>query len=114
MNGSPSVRIMADYDCFPLWILQPDGAYDNVDPGDILASESIRNGLRRWADIYDGTLDRSDPASSGFRSPREHQLFVEWGRSLAHASSNLLRDSVLYFDDIERVDFEIFPESIGD
>ncbi|GAA5532449.1 NUDIX hydrolase [Deinococcus aluminii] len=49
---------MADYESFPLW-----SRGENLDPLTLLLSCELTARLLAWADAYDSTLNRTDPAS---------------------------------------------------
>jgi len=77
-----SLRLMADYECHPLWDLEP-GMYGDIDPETLPISEDLKRRLAGWAREFDETLNRDDPASSGFKSDEAEQAFKERGRQLA-------------------------------
>lgn len=89
---------MADYECAPLWESGAD-AY-NVGPESLPISEGLQARLWRWADAYDATLNRDDPASSGFPTEAEGQRFIQHGRTLQRQLQAELGDGfeVTYFD----------------
>jgi hypothetical protein len=69
------IRVMADYDSYPLWRRDEDGTANR--------SQELADELMRWADDYDRTLNREDPVSSGFPDAAVESEFVERGRRLA-------------------------------
>jgi hypothetical protein len=73
---------MADYDSFPLWLRDPDGTA-NVDPTTLPISPELAQELLHWADVYDGTLNRADPAEPGFPDPAAEDDFYASGEGLA-------------------------------
>jgi hypothetical protein len=75
------LKLMTDYDAFPLWELFEDGVR-NVSPDELPLSGELRAALVSWAAAYDGTLDPDDPALSGFASPAEEDAFEAEGRRL--------------------------------
>ncbi|UQN06009.1 NUDIX hydrolase [Deinococcus sp. QL22] len=54
-----TLKLMADYHCFPLW--KPDG--DNLDPATLGVPTALAARLEAWADTFDSTLNRADPMS---------------------------------------------------
>lgn len=96
------LRLMPDYECFPLWEVRPDGVR-NVDPGELGMSQQLRSELHEWSATYDATLCRDDPASSGFASPEQERAFEETGRRLWQALRVELGDDVelSYFSQLE-------------
>jgi hypothetical protein len=77
-----SIKLMADYQCFPLWDVSP-GAVGNIDPEDLPISLSLQQMLMGWAAKFDATLNMNDLASSGFGSERAASEFRKEGEALA-------------------------------
>lgn len=71
---------MPDYQCWPLWHEDEIG---NVDPASLPITSELRGRLVRWAQQYNDTLVRDDPASSGFPSQDAEDAFEREGRALA-------------------------------
>ena len=76
------IRVMADYGCWPLW-WDGDGAVGNIAPSGLGLSESLLAALLAWAASFDATLNREDPARSGFASREDWQRFHAEGARLA-------------------------------
>ena len=75
------LRVMADYDCWPLW---NDDDPDNVDPATLPISAALLDRLARWQQRFDDLLDRADPARSpGFATDYAEAAFEAEGRQLA-------------------------------
>jgi len=72
---------MADYDCSPLW--EPGGTRYPINPEDLPLSAPLRARLWAWAEVFDATLDRNDPPSSGFPSEEARRHFIREGSALA-------------------------------
>ena len=83
-----TIKLMADYDCWPLWE-QGSNEY-NVDPAYLPISDDLRADLLQWGDAYDATLNRHDPARSGFSDPEAEGEWKLRGKSLA----NRLREEI--------------------
>ena len=75
------IKLMADYDSFPLWEASP-GQVGNIDPRDLPISAGLRARLAKWAGDFDATLDRDDPIESGFQSEEAEADFSQTGRDL--------------------------------
>lgn len=75
---SSRLRLMPDYDCFPVW----NDRGECLDPATLRISASLRHDLLAWADVYDATLDRQDPARSGFASESQRRAFMAEGLTL--------------------------------
>ncbi|MCX4391263.1 hypothetical protein OG777_30630 [Micromonospora peucetia] len=90
---------MADYECYPTWLAGFAGV-DNVDPAEMPISDELAAALLQWAQTYDGTLDRDDPASSGFPERDQEADFYAAGHELARRLAAELsgRYPVEYFD----------------
>ena len=89
---------MADYECWPLW--EPGADLYALEPTSLPISAHLQERLWRWAEVYDATLNREDPASSGFSSEAERQEFIRDGLTLHQRLQNELGDDfkVAYFD----------------
>lgn len=95
----PVIKVMADYESFPLWQRDSEGT-TNIDPATLPISQHLARELLRWAEAYDGTLNRSDPLSSGFPSPVAEVDFYAQGERLASQLAAELGPgyAVEYFD----------------
>lgn len=76
------IRVMADYECWPLW-WDGDGRVGNIAPSDLGLSDCLWADLKAWASAYDATLNRDDPLSSGFASSDDQKQFHAQGERLA-------------------------------
>lgn len=86
-----TIKLMADYHCWPLWGVAADDLGD-IDPADLPLSEDLRLRLRRWAAAYDATLVEDDPVRSGFASDAAAAAFEAEGRALGEALATELGD----------------------
>lgn len=77
-----NIKVMADYQCHPLWELSP-GECGDIDPNTLPISEELKQKLTDWAALFDETLDISDPANSGFKSGEVESDFKAQGIKLA-------------------------------
>ncbi|WIX91348.1 hypothetical protein [Amycolatopsis sp. DG1A-15b] len=84
MTAEKTLRVLADYDCWALWVFAPP-RMENVDPADpeLGLSPALVGELNRWADEYTATLNRDDPKASSFMAGAEEREFVARGRRLA-------------------------------
>lgn len=57
------VKVLADYDCHPLWALDEDN-YGDFPPETLGLSEALTADLKAWADAYSASLNREDPTSN--------------------------------------------------
>ena len=89
-----ALKLMADYQCFPLWEISP-GAVGNVDPASLAISSNLIARLNEWAARFDSTLDLDDPMNSGFPSDAAEREFATDGRDLCRALQVELGDGYL-------------------
>ena len=96
-DTTPSrIKVMTDYDSPPLW---NGDAVGPIDPRSLDLPESLTLGLEAWQKWYDETLVRDDPATSGFTTDAERDLFVATGELLATRLAHVLQGTeVVYFD----------------
>ena len=86
MNDWPesrTIRLMADYECHPLWLSGPQAGDIAPDDPRLGLSSKLAERLSDWADEYDGILCVDDPVSSGFSSPETELAFYRVGEELA-------------------------------
>lgn len=75
------LRLMTDYECHPIWEELADGER-NLAPQDLPISPELVSRLIQWQLDYDRTLDRQDPARSGFKSREQEEAFEREGRAI--------------------------------
>jgi hypothetical protein len=75
------IKLMADYECFPLWEASP-GVVGNIDPNELPLTAGLREELSEWARMFDAVLNQDDPAESGFASNEAEVHFQNMGRDL--------------------------------
>ena len=100
---SKTMKLMADYGCFPLWESRDDDPSGNVNPNDLLLSADLRSALARWSNLYDQTLNQDYPPDSGFRTVTEEDAFeIEGHRLWKELQSELGGEyKVVYFSSRE-------------
>jgi len=93
------IKLMADFDCYPLWDMDDGG---DIDPTDLPLSEGTIERLFNWQNIYDGIIDWDDPASAGFASEKEKMVFEREGISLWKKIQKELGDEyeIVYFSQL--------------
>jgi hypothetical protein len=57
------IKVMADYDCHPLWALDED-VYGDIAPEKLNLSPELTHDLNVWAEAYSSSLNREDPSQS--------------------------------------------------
>lgn len=77
-----AIKLMADYQCYPLWEASP-GHVGNIDPSTLPISSDLISLLMEWARMYDKTLNLDDPARSGFESEKKKSEFKKFGNEIA-------------------------------
>lgn len=92
------LRLMAEFDCFPLWKQTTDGV-ENIAPASLAVSPELQRDINAWANAWQATFNRSDPLASGFTSALDEVRFDEAGRELwARLQKELRSDfEVSYF-----------------
>ncbi|WP_075002083.1 hypothetical protein [Streptomyces qinglanensis] len=94
-----TIRLAAEYECHPLWT-SSDSGEENFAPSDLPISGQLSEDIEHWAEDYESTYDRDDPARSGFSTPEAEKGFTEEGLKLAHRLSRELAGEwvVKYFN----------------
>ncbi|MFK3974357.1 hypothetical protein ACI2KS_26905 [Pseudomonas sp. NPDC087358] len=77
-----TIKLMADYQCHPLWHDSMD-EFGDIDPQDLPLSSELRARLAQWARDYDQTLNLDAPQDSGFKSEALEAEFTAEGHRLA-------------------------------
>ena len=77
-----NIKLMADYQCHPLWNMSP-GEYGDVSPDDLPISQNLKDRLTAWARAFDATLNMDYPPDSGFESEEAEAEFKREGYRLA-------------------------------
>jgi len=77
-----NIKLMADYQCHPIWNISPD-EYGDVNPDDLPISQDLKERLAAWARAFDATLNMDYPPDSGFESEEAEAEFKREGYRLA-------------------------------
>lgn len=98
-----TIKLMADYQCYPLWWDEPE-LVGNIDPAKLPLSQETLDRLSNWTSAYDATLNQDYPPDSGFGSEEDAQAFEQEGISLwQQLQKELAPDyEVLYFSEQQR------------
>ncbi|WP_220702065.1 hypothetical protein [Cupriavidus plantarum] len=70
------IKLMADYQCFPLWEASP-GEVGNIDPDEFPISQELKARLASVARQYDETLNMDYPPDSGFKNSEAEAKFKQ-------------------------------------
>lgn len=94
------IRLMADYQYFPLWEMDDVG---DIDPNELPLSEEIITRLLKWQKIYDETMNWDAPTMSNFASKNELIAFEIEGISLWNELQKELGEDyqIYYFSQLE-------------
>lgn len=76
------IKLMADYQCYPLWNVSP-GESGDIDPSELPISKGLQQHLLKWVAIYNETLDQDYPPNSGFKTQELEIKFKVEGERLA-------------------------------
>ena len=92
------IKLMTDYEYYPLWEEFSDGI-SNIAPSSLPIPASLAERIDAWSDDYDKTMNREDPASSGFSSKLAVVEFDEKGRAIFNELKQELDEgfTVTYF-----------------
>lgn len=101
-----NLKLMADYECYALW---DEDAVDNLNPDELPISEELKQRIHRWEDSFDATLNRADPANSGFPTDEALMQFDEEGLNLWREITRQLDEGykVRYFSPTSRKVIEV-------
>jgi len=78
----PTLRLMADYECYPLW--GSEGGLRNLNPLDLPITGDLATALTEWADEYTATMERTNPRISGFLDVAAAEAWLSAGAELAN------------------------------
>ncbi|WP_080759658.1 hypothetical protein [Acinetobacter pittii] len=76
------IKLMPDYQCYPLWEYDELGLVANLNPEDLPVSKVLIDKLILWSDMYDETLCLDNPINSGFKSREDEKKFQLLGEEL--------------------------------
>lgn len=91
-----SIKVMTDYQCFPIWHYGSDNVGD-IDPTTLPISKELAASFLKWASTYDATLNRQDPIKSGFPTESAETEFIEKGLELAQRLKSELKSTEVYY-----------------
>ena len=80
-SQSKRIKVMADYDCDPLWALDEE-LYGDIAPELMGLSPELTRDLNAWAEAYTSSLNREDPGNSLW-SEEQHRAHERAARPLA-------------------------------
>jgi hypothetical protein len=65
------LKLMADYQCHPIWIAAEEGGFKNINPATLPLTQKTIERLQEWSNIYNSSLNLEDPHNSGFLNDQE-------------------------------------------
>lgn len=94
------IRLMADYQYFPLWEMDDVG---DIDPNELPLSEETITRLLKWQKIYDETMNWDAPSMSNFASKEDLIDFEIEGINLWNELQKELGEDyqIYYFSQLE-------------
>lgn len=109
------IKLMADYNCWPLWEYEDKELVDNLHPSELSLSYEIKERLLNWQNIYDGIMNWEEPASSYFASEAEKRAFEKEGISLWQLLQKELDNDceVVYFSEVQLRVLSGFDEAVS-
>ena len=81
ISDSRRIKVMADYQCYPLWAMD-EGKIGCFAPNHLGVSWELENALWNWASDFDMSLNDEDPAQSLWSDER-HRQHIEEGLAIA-------------------------------
>ena len=102
------MKLMADFQCFPLWEYADSDLIDNVSPENLPLTTTLKADLLEWASAYDKTLNPDYPPESGFASLEDEENFENEGKRLWNELKSQLGTDykVVFFSNRESCLFE--------
>jgi hypothetical protein len=107
-HESKRIKVMADYQCDPLWALDEE-RYGCFAPEMIDLSPQLAADLNAWAVAYDTSLNLDDPAN-GHWTDAQYAAHAAEGRSLAGRLKRERPDLMVYVMEPEIGVVEVHPD----
>ena len=79
---------MPEYECYPIWISENGGMFENTNPRELKISETLKNQIENWDNKFEKTYNKMNPMDSGFIDKSEKLAFEKEGVII---QSNLLK-----------------------
>lgn len=78
------LRMMLEYQAYPLWIVHEDGL-ENIEAHSVDILSALADSIEAWGDHFEATYLADDPGSSDFSSTEEEKAFLDEGIRLFEA-----------------------------
>jgi hypothetical protein len=96
------IKLMADYDCSPLWWMSDDKV-GQIELDELPLNKETVGRLEKWVEFYGAKLNREDPANSPGFTPEEESAFEREGFSLLEQlQKELAHSEIVYFSETLR------------
>lgn len=86
------IKLMAEYGCSPLWVLEDGDLLSTPAPEDLPVSRALIEDICRWRDAFEATYDADDPRESGFGTKELWVAFDTEGQRLHRELKSELGD----------------------
>jgi hypothetical protein len=108
------IKLMAEYNCFPLWKTQ-EQIWDNINPASLPLSKETIIRLEKWANTFDSTLNHDDPISSKFANSKDEEAFEQEGILICYQLQKELQPDheIVYYSNKENRIISFLPNFDG-
>jgi hypothetical protein len=91
------VKIMPEYECYPIWISKNEGIFENIKPSELKISDALKRQIENWDSKFENTYDRKNPINSGFKNENEISVFEKEGFFIwANLAKELTEFKIVY------------------
>jgi hypothetical protein len=73
------IKIMPEYECYPIWISENGGIFENINPRELKISEILKNQIENWDSKFEKTYNKKNPINSGFNNKSQEIAFEKEG-----------------------------------
>jgi len=89
------VKLMAEYDCSPIWIIKED-SIENPSINELVLSDDVKEKLLIWIELFEGTLNESYPPDSGFKDMDSLNDFEDKAQEIVNDLKSELKVEIIY------------------
>jgi hypothetical protein len=61
------LKLMPEYKCYPIWISENGGVFDNIAPNQLNISSNLKSKIEEWDNVFEKTFNCENPVESGFK-----------------------------------------------
>ena len=91
---------MPEYECYPIWISEDGGIFENIDPEELRISKKLKLKILEWDTKYEKSYDKKKPINSGFKNNKTEFNFEKEGLEIWKDMCNELRGEVILYRSI--------------